>query len=156
MNMQAAIDVFSAVLTPVIAIIAALIACQQWKTNHGKLRLDLYDRRLRVYQAVAQFINKVLKDFSPEPQDIFDLRGNTVEAYFLFGCDIGDYLKKLTARAVELRKWKSKYRDSQDAQPEGYHHDEVVEGLDREERWFAAQPEEAQRHFGRYLKVQVR
>ncbi len=48
-RLQALIDVFSALLTPVIAAIAVYVAYQQWQTNRRRLQLDLYDRRLRIY-----------------------------------------------------------------------------------------------------------
>ena len=72
--MQASIQMFSALLTPVIAAIAVYIAHQQWQTNCRRLELDSCDRRLRVYQAVSQFISKVLTDLSPQPQDFSDYR----------------------------------------------------------------------------------
>ena len=104
-SMQAWIDVFSALLTPVIAAIAVYVAYQQWQTNRRRLQLDLYDRRLRIYQAVSQFISKVLTGLSPEPQDFSDYWRDTAEADFLFGTDIRDYLRTLAARAAELRRW---------------------------------------------------
>ena len=39
--MHAAVDVLSALLTPVIAAIAVSIAYQQWQTNRRRLALDL-------------------------------------------------------------------------------------------------------------------
>ena len=151
--MQASIDVFSALLTPVIAAIAVYIAYQQWQTNRRRLDLDLYDRRLRIYQAVSQFISRVLTDLSPEPQDFSDYWRNTAEADFLFGTDIRDYLRTLAARAAELRRWRSEYRDYTQSKPEGYDHSKVVAGRARESKWFAEQPEAARRLFGKYLNV---
>ena len=153
MILHCAIEVFAALLTPVIAAIAVYIAYQQWRTNRQRLDLDRYERRLRVYQAVDRFISNVVADVSPEPQDIFDLRKNTAEADFLFGSDVRDYLKTLATRAAELRKWNSKYRDYRETKPEEYDHSQVVAAQDREVRWFADQSERARQLFGKYLSA---
>ncbi len=151
--MQAAINVFSALLTPVIAVIAVYIAYQQWQTNRRRLELDLYERRLHVYQAVSQFIYKVLTGFSPELQDISDLRRNTFEADFLFGADIRDYVRSLDTHARDLWEWNEMCHNGTRPMPENYNHHDVVEGKNRESKWFIQQPEAAYRIFVKYLNV---
>lgn len=151
--MRVAIDVFSALLTPVIAAIAVYIAYQQWQTNRRRLELDLYERRLRVYQAVTRFVGKVVRDVSPDFQDLSELWGSTAEADFLFGSDVRDYLKELTTRAANLRRWNNEYRDNQQVPPEGYDHVRVVEGMHQETEWFADQLEKARQLFAKYLNL---
>ena len=48
----ALVPVLSALLTPTIAIITTYIAYEQWRTNRNKLKLDLFDRRFAVYDAM--------------------------------------------------------------------------------------------------------
>ena len=50
------IEFIVALPTVIIGCIAVYIAYQQWHTNHRKLELDLYDRRLRLYQATTKYI----------------------------------------------------------------------------------------------------
>lgn len=152
-DLHSVIDVSSALLTPLIAIIAVYIAYQQWRTNRRKLEFQLYESRLRVYQAVAQFVSKVMADASLEQQDLSDLWRNTAEADFMFGSDVRSYLEELTDHAIQLRKWNSQYRDDGQVAPEGYDHRKVSEGMDREVRWFAEQPEKARHLFGKYLSL---
>ena len=40
------------------------------KTNERKFVLDRYDRRLRIYQRVIEFIGIACRDFKPEPRDV--------------------------------------------------------------------------------------
>ena len=47
----------------------------------------------------------------------------------------------------------NEYRDERQVPPEGYDHRKVVEGMDREIRWFADQPEAARRLFAKYLNL---
>ena len=151
--MQVAIDVFSALLTPVIAAIAVYIAYQQSQTNRRKLALDLYEHRLRVYQAVTRFIGKVVKDMSPDVQDFSEFWRSTAEADFLFGSDVRDYLEELATRAANLWRWSNEYRDNRQVRPEGYDHSRVVEGKHKEMQWFAVQSGEARQLFAKYLNL---
>ncbi|HEV2293707.1 MAG TPA: hypothetical protein VGR35_07615 [Tepidisphaeraceae bacterium] len=43
-------------LTPLIACLAVWIAFQQFRVARNKLRLDLYEKRFKVYSAVKEFI----------------------------------------------------------------------------------------------------
>ena len=151
--MHVAIDVLSALLTPVIAAITVYIAYQQWQTNRRRLELDLYERRLQVYQAVTRFIGKVVKDLSPDAQDFSEFWRSTAEADFLFGSDVRDYLEELATHAASLRRWSNEYRDNRQVRPEGYDHSRVVEGQHKETQWFAVQFGEAQQLFAKYLNL---
>jgi len=42
----------------VFGAVAAMIAWRQWKTANDKLRLDLFDRRWKVFDAVKLMVNK--------------------------------------------------------------------------------------------------
>jgi hypothetical protein len=60
--MKPYVDLFAALLTPVIAIIATYIAYQQYRANQLKLRHELYDRRLLLYNAVAEFLAHIVRE----------------------------------------------------------------------------------------------
>ncbi|MCX5674717.1 MAG: hypothetical protein NTX87_06890, partial [Planctomycetota bacterium] len=49
-------------LTPVIAIIAAYIAIQQYKTGRAQYRLNLYDKRFAVFKATQSFLRDIAKN----------------------------------------------------------------------------------------------
>lgn len=51
------IDFFQGLLTPVIAIIVTYIAYQQMRTNQAKLKLDLLELRLEVYDSVNKLFD---------------------------------------------------------------------------------------------------
>jgi hypothetical protein len=92
----AALEVFKGLLTPLIAIVTAYIAWQQWKANERRLILDRYDRRLKIYQRVIEFIALSCRDFQPKPHEVIAFRGATAEADFLFGPEIGAYIQELS------------------------------------------------------------
>jgi len=62
------VSVLSALLTPLIAIITTYIAYQQWQGNKLKLKMERYERRLRVYQEMVKMLkqcaNGEIREFS--------------------------------------------------------------------------------------------
>jgi len=85
------VDLFSALLTPLIAIVMTYIAIQQYRANQLKLRHDLYDRRLLPYNAVAEFLPHVMREGTADRAQLVTLLQKTRESYFLFGKEISDY-----------------------------------------------------------------
>ncbi len=55
------IQLLSFCLTPLIAIIAVYIAYQQYNTNRQKLRLDLYDKRFKVFLGLQSLLIHILQ-----------------------------------------------------------------------------------------------
>ncbi|MBB2832304.1 UNVERIFIED_ORG: hypothetical protein GGD51_002433 [Rhizobium esperanzae] len=49
----------AALLTPTIAVIAIIIAYMQWRTAHQKTVLDLFDRRMAVYDKLRQSMRMI-------------------------------------------------------------------------------------------------
>ena len=84
----------SALATPVLAVLGVLIAYRQWATARDKLRLDLYERRLAVYQAARNLLGTVytLGDISQDAE--FAYLNGTSGSQWLFGPEVKDYLKK--------------------------------------------------------------
>lgn len=55
------IQLSSSCLTPLIAIITAYIAYQQYNTNRQKLKLDLYDKRFKVFLGLQSLLIHILQ-----------------------------------------------------------------------------------------------
>ena len=147
------IESLTALLTPVIAVIAVYIAYQQWQTNQQRLKIDLYDRRLSVYKAVTKYLNAGLRTLHPTLEDLSEFHRSTAEADFLFGPDIRKYLDDLYKHGVRLQRWKEEYRDGNQVWPADYEHQKVVEGKTKESIWFTEQHEAALRQFKKYLNL---
>jgi hypothetical protein len=90
--MENIIDILKALLTPLIAIVATYIAWQQWQTNQQKLKLDRYDRRLRVYEEVIRILSIIFRDAKASRGDFLKFRTSVSEADFLFGPEIPQYM----------------------------------------------------------------
>ena len=150
------IAILQGLLTPTIAVITTYIAWQQWKGNQLKLKLDRYERRLRIYQEVVKMLktcaNGVIREFSI----ILEFGAATAEADFLFGPEIRQYLDEISTRAAKLRSANVQYKDSTQPLPHGYDHEKIVNEMGTQTAWFVEQLVEksiAKNKFGKYLNI---
>jgi uncharacterized ubiquitin-like protein YukD len=144
------IQLLQGLLTPVIGGIAVYIAWQQWKGNQLKLRLDGYDRRLRVYQEVKELLGIVLRDADLSHKDLAKFASAFAEADFLFGADIPQYLDELYRHGLKLRTAHDKYnstRETPNFDPA------IVDEIDQHLKWFTDQYVEAIKKFRKYLNI---
>jgi hypothetical protein len=147
------IEIFKALLTPVIAIVATYIAWQQWKTNRQKLNLERYDRRLHVYEEVRKILSIIMRDAKASTEDLLKFRTSVSEADFLFGPDIPKYIDEIYKRGLSLWRWNQEYQDCTQGKPEGYDHKKVVDKMSKELRWLSEQFEPAKEKFKKYLDI---
>ncbi|MGX1256638.1 hypothetical protein [Sinorhizobium fredii] len=87
----------AALLTPTIALFAALIAFLQWRTAHQKVVLDVFDRRLKVYDQVNEAVISFLAgegNLTPTNARI-KLSQAWSESRFLFGQEVTDAIAGL-------------------------------------------------------------
>ena len=92
---------FQGFLTPVIAVIAVYIARQQWKTAAYRVKFDLYDRRIRVYERVREILGLMYTAVSDDVK-LHELLRDTRDAEFLFGKEIKNYIEEVFQRASAL------------------------------------------------------
>lgn len=143
----------SALLTPVIAIVATYIAWQQWKTNQLKLYLDRYDRRLKIYEEVRQILSIIVRDAKASYHDLMQFKRAVSEADFLFGPEIPAYIDEIYQRGVKLQYWSGEYRDYTQPKPQGYDHQTICDGMHTELLWLSAQFDPSLQKFKKYLNV---
>jgi hypothetical protein len=97
------IQVLSALLTPVIAIVTTYIAIQQYRSSARKYRLELFDRRYIVFAAVRDFILAVIRQATVTTEEIFELNAKTRDAFFLFDDSVEKYVDDLRSKGAHLR-----------------------------------------------------
>jgi hypothetical protein len=96
------IDVLSALLTPTIAILGSFIAYEQWRTNRGRLKHELFNRRYEVYQSIARFMAKIVQTGKVEPGEDIVFLVNTKMAYFLFDKEVSEVTRQIYKKAADL------------------------------------------------------
>ena len=147
------IELSKALITPLVAVITAFIAWQQWLANKRKIDMDLFDRRFHVYEEVQKLLQVVMQDSNISLDNIRDFWRSMPESEFLFGPEISEYIKELHQRGVRLNYFKSQYRDSSQPHLEGYDHNKVVEGAFAENTWFFEQFEQSKKLFKKCLDI---
>lgn len=100
--MKEYVDIFAAALTPLIAVIAAYVAYQQYRTNRLKLKFELYGKRLAVYHALMELLSTIVRDADVKLEELMKFNRETNESYFLFGKDIFTYLRQVYLKGVDL------------------------------------------------------
>ncbi len=100
----------AALLTPTIAAVAIVIAFLQWRTAHQKVVMDLFERRLNIYDET----NKVVAEFWAGEGNLVSynagrkmaaLLGN---ARFLFGNEVSEAIQGLGTLIHQLGAFKNR------------------------------------------------
>ncbi len=147
------IKIFSAMLTPVLGVIAIYIAWQQWRTNDLKCRHDLYERRLAVYLAVMEFLACIMRKTKATDEETISFLQKTRESYFLFGPEIATYLDKIYKRSLELEYHNTMLNDPTSHLPVGAERTRLAQEKSAALEWCIAQFEIAREKFAAYMSL---
>ena len=107
--MNTLVSILGPIATLAVGCAIAFIAWQQWQVAHAKLRLDLFDRRYKVYEATRKFLAGIISDASFSDSQLFTFYAGTSDAEFLFDADVVDYLAQIRKRAVGMRTHQKLY-----------------------------------------------
>ncbi|MEO8313236.1 MAG: hypothetical protein ABI645_00445 [Pseudomonadota bacterium] len=96
------VSVCTALLTPLIAVVAVGIALEQWRTNRNKLKLDLFDRRHGYYEAARELIASIKTSGAASNASNLEFLQKSRGAQFVVGGNIAMYFEQLYAKALDL------------------------------------------------------
>ena len=133
------VNVFSALLTPVIAGVTTYIALQQYKTNKNQFRLALFDKRLEVFNAAGELIGTVLSRARADNDDLRKFLWETRQNEFLFGSDIAAYFHEIYSKASDVYSLEG-------ATDEGSIQQKAAALI-----WFSGKGDEIKKKFGTYM-----
>ena len=134
-------------LTPMIAILALYVAFQQYRTNREKVRLDLFDRRMAIFDALMQLLRIIGRDGTISNEELVRFSADTNNAVFIVA-ELSDYLDEIYKHAVDLQY--SSNREGEDSVPEGELKELTIKTRDYRE-WFNQQFKTARTKFSKYL-----
>jgi hypothetical protein len=138
----------SALATPVIAVLGSWIAFQQWRTARDKLRLDLFEKRMAVYQSARDALGTLFTIDRLTQEEEMKFLSNISEAKWLFGPEVSDYLEKtLWAKFCDH----GAYVGNLDGLDPGPERTELVKGKAELRKWFYEQPKKLEELFMPYL-----
>jgi hypothetical protein len=147
------IDVLSALLVPLIAIVTTYVAVQQYRLARQRLKHDLYPDRIRVYRTVMEFLAHVAQHASVSNDELSRLITQTSECNFLFRGKIGKHIDELYKRAIDLQYVNTSLRD--DRLPIGPDRDALADQLGEHLGWFRKQFDITRDLFDRYLSFRI-
>ena len=145
------IEIASGFLTPVIAITTALIAYRQYKIQRYRVRLDLYDRRMKIYEALMHFLSIVRQKGDAPIDEIYTLTRDTSQAKFLFKGEIEKHIGSIFKRAVELESVNEQLSDQY--MPVGPERTALAKQMTEHFKWLRDQYDKTDSLFIKYLKL---
>jgi len=117
--------------------------------------LEVYDRRLPIYQKTRQFIRDVSENLRPDIKVVLQFNTDTDQAIFLFDDGLAAYLETLFKNALRLRMLnllrERILTHPDEVVPEQFH--ARVEEETELALWFANQPEVTRARFAPFLRL---
>jgi len=142
--------VLSALLTPTIAVLASVIAYRQWRTAQNKLKFDLFDRRLKVYEALTSVLGRVLTHGGTTNEDQGAYLEGIQNAKWLFGEEIREYLQNTVWRAIVDLELLESMTNGMTPEPE---RSARIAKQAELRNWFADQYKHAESLFSKYMSL---
>lgn len=96
------IEILTALLTPLIAIVTVTILVLQYILANNRWRLNLYDKRFAIYLVVTTHIANVLGKASLTDQENFEFLRKTKEVDFLFKEEVIEYIREIYLKGNDL------------------------------------------------------
>ena len=96
------IDILSALLVPVIAIVGLIITYQQYKINQQRLKHELYERRLVIFKHMKTYLSEILSSGTVTYQRAMQFNYDVAESTFILNEDINNRIKEIYSKSVDM------------------------------------------------------
>lgn len=149
--MKEIIQLLSAALAPITAIVALSIAYSQYRLEKAKFRRDLYERRLTIFNSTLKLLSGVMRNANVEMNDLIQFLQETNQSYFLLGKDITDYLDEIYKKCVDLQYQNQKLHHSN--LPIGEERNRLAEKNTELLKWLTEQLLVAREKFSTHLRL---
>ncbi len=140
----------AALLVPIVAILGAFIAYRQWRLAQNKLKLDLFDRRFKVYEAARELLASIMTSGEAKDDEVFTFMAATREAKWLLGPEVAEYLtKQLYHKAIDLQRLQAELEGVGvgEMRTKNVHEQAAIK------KWFMAQYDVLDSHFAPFLQL---
>jgi hypothetical protein len=97
-----AIQILSAALAPITAVVALGIAYRQYRLERIKFRHELYEKRLAIFNSTMTLLSIIMRRADVEMSDLIKFIQETNQSYFLLGKDIATYLDEIYKNGVDF------------------------------------------------------
>ncbi|UCG54624.1 MAG: hypothetical protein JSV32_08635 [Dehalococcoidia bacterium] len=165
MNCSALLTLISTLALALITAFYAYITYRILKANQSMLRaiqdqsaaliqLEMYDRRLKVYDAISRFISETLQYGTTDNEKLIDMLRETKHAKFLFpkDDDIKEYIDLLYQKGLDL-EYKEKELNSESKVCTQERREQLVEESRKLKDWIKSQFDTVDKKFGKHLQL---
>lgn len=101
------LDIFSNLTVPVIGFLGVYIAWRQWNTAAYRFRLDLFEKRYVIYEAIIDFILSVRGGGVVQDEQMGIFKDKILPARFIFDNKIADYLNEIKEKSYDVQTYSS-------------------------------------------------
>jgi len=136
-----------------IAFFAVKIAGAQKKTNDLRSKLDLFDRRFRIYDRVREAIRAIVRGGGATEEELQKFYLDTLEADFVFRSDIRDYITQIYRRGEKLRSESEQIAARNKGMPSSIDPAKWATEHPADMKWITEQIETVKEKFKPYLDV---
>ena len=145
------LDIPTATLSLGIAtlLVTGYIAWQQWQIAKNKLRIDVFDRRLPVFEATMRLTEIVVSKEDITLEEVQKFKFATKSVRFLFNRQTQDYCDKLYMEAFAVHRGKQQI----DSLDEGEERDKSTILWQERRVWFNDQRKEIPKRFAPFLRI---
>ncbi|MBI5021999.1 MAG: hypothetical protein HZB59_11240 [Ignavibacteriales bacterium] len=141
----------SGFLTPIIALIALWIAYRQFKIQEYRVRLDLYDRRLKIYEAIMKFLSGISQKGDSTWDEVLEFLRDTKEAKFLFKGEMKAHLDSIYNRAIKLQSVQEELKNK--SLPIGPEREAFAKQMSEHYKWLKSQYKTTDELFLKYIRL---
>jgi Na+-transporting NADH:ubiquinone oxidoreductase subunit NqrC len=112
--MSAWLGIIQVIATVVIAGAGVVIAAEQKRLADIRLRNDLFDRRLKIYDATKKILQQAVSERDLGGDKFINFAIETNEAAFFFSQNIIDYIDEISKTIADMRVQQSIYIENSD------------------------------------------
>lgn len=141
--------------TVIIAVIVAYIAWQQYQVNLNRLKLDLLDRRMEIYDALSDLLGGVFRHAKVNDETLLKYRRDIRMSEFLYRKEFHEFLDEFFMRGIGLAQFGSAMNELRGADdPDSKKlYQEAAKQKSEALKWVTSQGDRIQEMFRPYLTV---
>lgn len=143
------INIAAALLAPITAVFLAWLAYKDYQTKTEQFKLDLYDRRYKIYKAIENLLRDIMRDGKADSKSMNQFVADANEREFLFDEEVPMYIDNLRKKAIHLQYLERMLDDSN--LPVGNKRTKLAEEQCDLLGWFDGQFDVSKNMFKKYL-----
>jgi len=142
------------VFTVVLSVLTLILLYKQYRIQQYRVKMDLFDRRFKVYSYVRKFIHTGSSKGGTELKDVQDFLSNIPEYEFIFDNDgeIVKYIDELVDRGLTYHHLREQIKDL-NSYPIGYERDQLIKEKHPHMVFFTSEFRQVKNRFNKYLHL---